>query len=99
MGYEIKAIQALSFVRWKQGHHREALDLMVEIEKKLGGKDPALSENIAHTHCALGELAAAKERFREAIELCESRGDGAKPSSLLGLAIMYEKSGQLQDAL
>ena len=46
---QIKAIQALSFTRWKQSKFKEAVQLFHEMEK-LVGPSAALCENIGHTY-------------------------------------------------
>jgi len=96
--FRIKAIQALAIVRFKQGRLREALDLLLEMERYYGRSSAALSENIAHAHTNLGELTEAEQRFRESIRFQEAEGEPARGSTLLGLGIVYQGLGRLKEA-
>lgn len=99
--YKLKAIQALSFVRWKQSKFREALPLMLEMEEILG-KGAALCENIAHTYNSLGDYDNAEEYFRQALKFIEQESGlnrGNRGGVLLGLGLVRDRLGKHKEAL
>ncbi|CAJ1386998.1 unnamed protein product [Effrenium voratum] len=97
----IKAIQAVAFLRWKQGRHREALARFHEMEGTLG-KNPAICENIGHTYNALGMPKEAEQYFQQSLVFVEANFAGAaenKGGALLGLAGVREKQLKIPEAL
>merc|ERR1719401_2381461 len=99
--YKLKAIQALSFVRWKQSRFREALPLFLEMEEILG-KGAALCENIAHTYNSLGDYDKAEEYFRQALKFIEQEhgmNRGNRGGVLLGLGLVRDRLGKQKEAL
>eukprot|EP00931_Biecheleriopsis_adriatica_P004573 TRINITY_DN10621_c0_g1_i1.p1 TRINITY_DN10621_c0_g1~~TRINITY_DN10621_c0_g1_i1.p1 ORF type:complete len:727 (-),score=198.99 TRINITY_DN10621_c0_g1_i1:228-2408(-) len=106
--FRIKGIQALSLLRFKQCRHQECLDLQLELEQLPGCKNAIMSENIAHTYCALGNLQEAERRYRESLLLGQGHTDGGsarqgrdgppRGSTLMGLGITYERMGRMGEA-
>ncbi|CAE8728824.1 unnamed protein product, partial [Polarella glacialis] len=99
--FTMKAIQALSFVRWKQSRFREALPLFHEMEATLG-KSAALCENIAHTYNSLGDYEKAEDYFRQALRFIEQEAGfnkGNRGGVLLGLGIVRDRLGKHKEAL
>ena len=66
--FKIKAIQALAFIRWKQGRQAEALVLFLEQEDMLDGPSSALFQNIGHAYSYLEQLDKAEEYFLNLID-------------------------------
>jgi len=99
----IKAVQALAFTRWKQGHYREALSRFHEMEGWMG-KNAALCENIGHTYNTIGAYSEAERYFHEALQLTRNGRVGGNSESneggiLLGLAGVQERRGAYSEAL
>eukprot|EP00931_Biecheleriopsis_adriatica_P004575 TRINITY_DN10621_c0_g2_i2.p1 TRINITY_DN10621_c0_g2~~TRINITY_DN10621_c0_g2_i2.p1 ORF type:complete len:733 (-),score=170.33 TRINITY_DN10621_c0_g2_i2:170-2368(-) len=105
--FRIKGIQSLSLLRFKQCRHQECLDLQLELEQLPGCKNAIMSENIAHTYCALGNLQEAEKRYRESLLLGQGHNGGSarqgrdgppRGSTLMGLGIAYERMGRMEEA-
>lgn len=99
--YKLKAIQALSFVRWKQSRFKEALPLFHEMEDIIG-KGAALCENIAHTYNSMGDYEKAEDYFRQALRFIESEhgsNRGNRGGVLLGLGLVRDRLGKHAEAL
>jgi len=96
--YYLKGIQALGFVYWKQSKFREALELFLEMEDKLG-KNAPLCENIGHTYSSLGDLEKAEQYFRDALKFLDAEHGSNQGGTLLGLALVRDRLNKPDDAL
>jgi len=97
----IKAVQALAFVRWKQGRYREALSRFHEMEGWMG-KNAALCENIGHTYNTIGAYDEAEHYFQQALGLTHAlpeRLNSNEGGILLGLAGVQDRRGAFTEAL
>eukprot|EP01099_Mayorella_cantabrigiensis_P003848 TRINITY_DN288_c0_g1_i3.p1 TRINITY_DN288_c0_g1~~TRINITY_DN288_c0_g1_i3.p1 ORF type:complete len:420 (-),score=95.20 TRINITY_DN288_c0_g1_i3:15-1223(-) len=91
--YQIKAIQALAFTRWKQSRFVEAISLFEEMEK-LVPPSASLYENMGHTFNSLGRHEKAEEYFNKALPSTSNRG-----GVLLGLGLLKDRRGHTKEAL
>jgi tetratricopeptide (TPR) repeat protein len=101
---KIKAVQADAFTKWKRSKFKEAVVLFHEMED-LVGKTAALCENIGHTYSSLGDYPKAEKYFSDALTCLQDpeqvlkNGEGNKGGVLLGLGLIKERMGKINEAL
>lgn len=100
--YNIKAIQAMAFLRFKQFRFQDSLNHFLEL-KELLPPCSALLENTGHAYNSLQDSANAEKCFLEAVKYASIEEKAGRSTNkggiLLGLGLVKQKNHKSKEAL